>query len=175
VNGGHTAHNTKEHVVSDLNTRLMCVRAQAELLKHRVAQAAVGGSKGGVVTPAIVDPRKFRPDFPEELRPYVPEDLFTTSGKGKADVRRFWQTDRDGYVNLYKSLTDNLDEVSAAAGGSKGRVANNALEASDNMIDSIAKATKSFTSGDFEGTVRHAGRAVGDMAQVWGHGSAGNW
>lgn len=161
--------------MSDLNTRLMCVQAQAELLKQRLAETAAGGSKGGLTKPAIVDPRKFHFDLADEFKPYVPEDLFSTYGTGKADVRRYWQTSPDGSVNLYKSLVDNLDEVSAVAGGSKGRVANSALEASDNMIKSIGRATKSFMSGDFEGTVRHAGRAIGDAAQVAGHGSAGNW
>lgn len=158
----------------ELNTRLMCARAQAELIKAQVSQITEGGAKGRIPTPAMIDPARFRPEWTDDFRPYVPQDLFPAYGKGGPDIRKLWHTDAEGRVNLYKSLQDNLDEIEAANGGAKGRVANNSLEASDNMIDNISKATRAARQGDFGGAVRHGGRAIGDLGQVYGHLSAGN-
>jgi hypothetical protein len=155
--------------------RLMCAKAQGELLRRNIKRLNEGASRGetpGLVEVAFVSKGSLPEDFPTDLTPYVPKTIYS-NGKGGDDISSYWVYKHDK-INLVGSLCGNLAAVQETEGAARDAVANNSLEASNKMIEHIAGAASAFGNRDWGGVARHAGNAIGSLGQVFGHLSAGN-
>ena len=155
--------------------RLMCAKAQGELLRRHIKRLNEGASRGetaGLAEAAFVSRGSLPEDFPTDLTPYVPRTIYS-NGKGGDDISSYWVQKHDK-INLLGSLYGNLAAVQEIGGTARDAVANNSLEASNKMIEHIAEAADAFGNKDWNGVARHAGDAVASLGQVLGHLSAGN-
>lgn len=158
----------------DLKNRLMCLKAQSEILKSRVKSRQEGATRGSA-TPIedvalIID---LPDDLPGECLPYIPGKIFP-GGTGEDDLLPYWPCFSVNKVNVSRCLTENLLAVASSTGQARGQVANNSLEAADNLHGHVVGAVDAFTNRDLAGAVDNALSAVADMAQVAGHLWEGN-
>ena len=148
----------------EMSRCLDIAQVQAAMLKK-------GVSKGAKSPQSVLD--EAIKDMPDEWLDCIPPKI-VPGGRAPDDWNVYWPCSDSGELQLPMALGRNLDTIKNEGAASRRKIADNSLEASDNMIEHIAAAADAFTSGDMGAVAQNAGEAVGDFGQVWGHLSAGN-